>query len=430
MATTIDAVSSPGCADAASTLRRGTLLDRTLPPLPPATQSTTYRLSLPADYTPSVAAPLLLSMHGWGMGLDDSNDLHRYGINHGFIVASPLGYDEGSMYSSWNGAGTTHVTRATDSAGGGGGGGTSCSIFDANRFEPLCYPSCGNCSDSPCSWTTCYDSVAQVVQLLDVLLDTLCVDVSRVFATGESNGGIFLYELARDARTASRFAGFAPVIGSPHANFAAAPLVVPAPFLALRGRFDTTVPPGNGSSDVVLDSDQPGVVAWRFRSADQVAHAWANANGCRGNAAQLAPPPGAHAAKQATCTGWNISSCNGGAEVVSCLFNGGHEIPHFRAQAIHEFMLRHSAPISRLPSARPRGASGADVVSIADGVAFVAVPLVFLAALVCACAFSTMRSHRRKHDGLLSTLRQRGIVVNQRAMHSAVELPMERVGSG
>jgi len=51
------------------------------------------------------------------------------------------------------------------------------------------------CADT-CWWTTCEDSVAQVVALLDELGALLCLDTRRIHATGISNGGVFLYELA------------------------------------------------------------------------------------------------------------------------------------------------------------------------------------------------------------------------------------------
>jgi len=58
-----------------------------------------------------------------------------------------------------------------------------------------------------CLYLDVYCCPDQVSALLDEILATNCVDASRVFATGVSNGGMFLYELATDSRTASRFAG-------------------------------------------------------------------------------------------------------------------------------------------------------------------------------------------------------------------------------
>ena len=40
--------------------------------------------------------------------------------------------------------------------------------------------------------------------------------MAEVWAAGGSNGGMFLYELAADPRTASRLAGIVPLCGLPH----------------------------------------------------------------------------------------------------------------------------------------------------------------------------------------------------------------------
>lgn len=61
-------------------------------------------------------------------------------------------------------------------------------------------------------WTTCQDSVGQTAELLAELERSLCFDPRRVYATGVSNGGVFLYELAI-SRLASSFAAFMPIVG-------------------------------------------------------------------------------------------------------------------------------------------------------------------------------------------------------------------------
>ena len=46
-----------------------------------------------------------------------------------------------------------------------------------------------------CDWCTCVDDLSFLQQVVDMMLLELCVDQSRVYATGESNGGMLLWDL-------------------------------------------------------------------------------------------------------------------------------------------------------------------------------------------------------------------------------------------
>lgn len=50
--------------------------------------------------------------------------------------------------------------------------------------------------------------------MLDALSDELCVDASRIYATGKSDGGGFVNLLACSAELSARVAAFAPVSGA------------------------------------------------------------------------------------------------------------------------------------------------------------------------------------------------------------------------
>ena len=111
------------------------------------TQKRPFRLSLPTSYGTSSSPPaLLLHFHGWGGTVDDAKDsFHAHGIANGYLVASPLGFDDdGTQATSWNGAGTT------------GSSGNRSSCHDpSHSFANLCYSrSCGSCNDT-CWWSTC-----------------------------------------------------------------------------------------------------------------------------------------------------------------------------------------------------------------------------------------------------------------------------------
>ena len=73
------------------------------------------RLSLPSTYgTTKRPAPLLIHFHGWAGTLESGMVFHSHGINNGYLVASPLGFDdEGTQPASWNGAGTSGTSGRT-----------------------------------------------------------------------------------------------------------------------------------------------------------------------------------------------------------------------------------------------------------------------------------------------------------------------------
>lgn len=88
------------------------------------------------------------------------------------------------------------------------------------------------------------DDVAFTVALLDELSTRLCLDPSRVYATGMSNGGALSSVLA--CRAADRFAATAAVAALVHLP-ACADADRPVPFLAMMGTDDPVVPFAGGT---------------------------------------------------------------------------------------------------------------------------------------------------------------------------------------
>ncbi|KAK9778882.1 putative Alpha/Beta hydrolase protein [Seiridium cardinale] len=132
----------------------------------------TYMYFLPEKYDQSKANPLILSFHGasrtsdWQANLDKLTDPS---FNDDHIVAYPqaLQYGNSSTYIYWQGS-----PNATA------------------------------------------DDVAYVGDVLDDLEDALCIDKSRIFATGKSQGGGMVGILACDEEASQRIAAFAPVSGA------------------------------------------------------------------------------------------------------------------------------------------------------------------------------------------------------------------------
>ena len=293
--------------------------------------STAYRISAPAGYRPGVPQPLLLALHGWGMGHASEAGWHQHGQERGYLVVTPTGYSEGGGFAaSWNGAG---------SVASPGPLGPTCAQASSRGN---CYPSCGACRDG-CWWTTCRDSVGQVASLLDEVMGRWCVARQRVYATGLSNGGSLLFELARDARTSGRIAAYLPTHGLPHAGFNAPPAHRPVALLGLWGLRDPFVPPRPnpsqpshpGTPNVSVDTWNGGG-GWYYTVARAVTATWAAANGCQSaTPAQLDVSAFRAAPASLACVGW--TRCSSGARVVECVHDGEHEPPSWRGDLFWDF---------------------------------------------------------------------------------------------
>lgn len=51
---------------------------------------------------------------------------------------------------------------------------------------------------SHCGWATCYDDVAFVQATIAKIAQNRCIDLDAVYATGASNGGMFVHWLAAE----------------------------------------------------------------------------------------------------------------------------------------------------------------------------------------------------------------------------------------
>jgi poly(3-hydroxybutyrate) depolymerase len=103
------------------------------------------------------------------------------------------------------------------------------------------------------------DDVAYVLQVLDKVLSMLCVDESKIYATGMSQGGGLTNLLACDATASTKFAAFAPVSGSYYYNetdgkcdpntitLTCIPGRDKIPFLAFHGGDDSVISNKGGS---------------------------------------------------------------------------------------------------------------------------------------------------------------------------------------
>ena len=337
--------------------------------------TTQYEVRLPANYDKNSAAPhpLLVYLHGWGGSFRSlPTQFAQHAKSNGYLTVTPSGYGDGGP-NSWNGFRSAKLHdcptgyTAEDCDAGPPLGPSTCVDIDGSQFN-YCYDSCGECpkwndaipntwngeigtdlnGEYTCYWTTCRDSVAQIVALLNEVEADYCIDRSMIWVTGCSNGGMFVYELAKDARTSGRFAGYLPQVGAPHPGFAQAPpssVTPPKYFMGFWGSSDTTVPgEGNFTDEVALDTNFNG---WLYMTADSIANQWADMNGIETASATPVDYDASAYSSALDCKAWRVGPEADGAEIVWCFFQGGHSCPGFgnMPQMMWDFAESHPKPV-------------------------------------------------------------------------------------
>jgi polyhydroxybutyrate depolymerase len=201
---------------------------------------------VPTGYTGTSAMPLVVDIHGYGEGARlhaQISDLSTYGDQKGFVTITPQGQGD------------------------------------------------------PVHWDTTLGSsdLAFIKSAIDQTKDELCIDPSRVFATGYSNGAFMTSSLA--CQYSDQIAAVAPVAGMrdvPGCKFKR-----PVPAIAFHGTEDQfveyqgglgpgaaalTAPDGSGRTLGELDPNDPVNQAIMPGSIDEkmpdITRAWAKRDGC------------------------------------------------------------------------------------------------------------------------------------------------------
>ena len=209
-------------------------------------------------------APLLLDFHGFGhsaAGVWRVSGFRELGVRERFITVYPQGLD-------------VHLL-------GRDGAGWELAAIDGNR------------------------ELAFVRQMLDTLEAEYCIDRSRVYVTGFSNGA-FLSSLIGCAM-ADRIAAIAPVSG---------------------GAADLPCTPSRPVSVLIHHGRKDQIVA--VQRGRQLFDEWKRLDGCPGTR----PREGGEACDRAT-------DCRDGTAVVYCEFDGEHRWPAEATERIWEFFRTH-----------------------------------------------------------------------------------------
>jgi len=263
-------------------------------------------MDLPTGYTGKKRMPVVLYFHGW---CDDwtcpTCKFSEVGNEKGYITVRPKGMSDciGSTTKddslSWNmdAGGRTDICKARD----------------VTAWQ---YRSCKTIGrEGPCNSYTCYDDVWFVSQLIKTLDQNMCVDTARIYATGSSNGAMFLFPLAAqliERKLGPRLAGIAPWYGSPFRNM----LDVPAglsltPIMLSHGIRDTEIPIDSRESDD----------GYYYTPMSESLDAYAKVNGC-GTSTESVTTPYDRKPKLAGCQ--QHTHCPRGGNVMFCQFHAAH----------------------------------------------------------------------------------------------------------
>lgn len=259
---------SPGCAGA-----EAGPIDRIVPGTW-GSQEGRYIEVLPASHDSSTPVPLVLDLHGYSSPLEAQRELSglaAYGLDEGFAVVLP------------------QVTRGV----------------------PLWNAAIGSSDE------------AFIVEILDEVFSTRCIDESRFYVAGMSNGAFMTSSLS--CALSDRVAAAAPVTGL--TDVPSCELSRPVPVIAFHGTADTFVAYEGGLGSSVADlptegggSVGEGVVDAGGPSIEEQAAAWAARNGCAD-----AAPAEEQLADDVVLMTWD---CPPGAAVqLYRIIGGGHTWP-------------------------------------------------------------------------------------------------------
>jgi polyhydroxybutyrate depolymerase len=218
-----------------------------------------YELHVPPGYDGTTPLPVVLNFHGFtsnGAGQQAGTNMNATADREGFIVAYPNGLDD-----SWN-------------------AGICCGL--SARFG--------------------VDDVGFTREIIADISARGCIDESRIYATGMSNGGFLAHRLGCEAADViAAVAPVAAVLGIDESDCAPSR---PIPIMHLHGTADPLVPVDGGG---LADSSPV---------AESI-NGWLDRNGCTGE------PTLSYENGKATCE--TTDACDGDASVTLCLIeDGGH----------------------------------------------------------------------------------------------------------
>eukprot|EP00948_MAST-09A_sp_MAST-9A-sp1_P001852 g1852.t1 len=311
---------------------------------------------LGSDGNPNGPKPLVLSFHGWtgtGAGEEHNTGWSKLANRENFFVVYPNGMNDirtdddpnrkPENYGSWNTIGSIGSTKAEPTC-------------TSTHYDIPCYKSCARRNLCPpettpppakgtgydCNWTTCLDDLSFIASVLDTLTESLCVDLSRIYVSGMSNGAMFTYRIASSPKLAKRIAAVVPFAGSFQKGFLGGPPEgYHVPLMDVHGDSDLTIPAEDPSSKSNGFVDGQG---WFYEARHRIVRQWLYRDPQR----ELPVPTkyktrfDDHSKENLSCSAYNNDENNNLVQdsVVTCLFEGGHTWPSDPSQLAWDFMKR------------------------------------------------------------------------------------------
>jgi len=185
------------------------------------------------------------------------------------------------------------------------------------------------------------DDVGFAKAIVEDVAKTHAVDRTRVYATGPSNGGIFVNRLACEA--ADTFVAVAPVIGTIATKLA--PICHPTASVAIvgvQGVADPVVPFGGGDVGGTLKATSAGGLVESSRATQEL---WRSLNGCTANATSTPLPVRAQDGTSVTRRAY--AGCRNDAAVEWFeIEGGGHRWPPHHAEGVKEMIAKRELGVS------------------------------------------------------------------------------------
>lgn len=258
-----------------------------------------YTIALPDNYDQKTAAPLVLRIHGQG-GEYPYPVFHNRMKAHGYIVVEPKGMDDHeSKVIAWNDG----INDKGQEVG-------SKTCFK-DTLIGRCYDSCKKLDSfcTPCSYATCYDDGLFIQKLTEFIKSEYCVNLSRVYASGQSNGAMMIYYLVK--RFPEMFNAVVPYFGISLVGLGDTPSNAKnIDILHFHDRSDQCIPQLGVSSD-----------GWIFESVESTHERWAREQECKlemGLKDFKTPYDGGD--RNVSCV--RKEGCIG--DIIRCLYDGQH----------------------------------------------------------------------------------------------------------
>ena len=199
--------------------------------------------------------------------------------------------------------------------------------YDDNYEVDYCYESQCPC-ENRCGYSHCADDDIQMIADFiesGELAEKLCYNEKAIFATGNSNGGIFTWYLAQEEKTAKLFAGIAPTIAAPVCGYNKK-AETSVPVISLVGRNDPTHPVFTRNPYLPCKESTRYEGGYRFVTSHKITTTFAKgAPGCEVTDENELPPKKSYRFKgiwQLKCRTW----CTGKTPFsLDCHYDGKHD---------------------------------------------------------------------------------------------------------